>query len=133
MSALIAKREELSKKMNDLLAKREDEINAKVEAYRMSVEASTPFSNEIQNIKNVIAALDEVIRYDAAVPVVAPIIEPSMTKAPVEAITIVEPTIVEPILEVKDAETIATYNNIPADVVIESRPGMSEIITPERG
>ena len=62
---LVEKRKEFVAKYNELEAKRNAEIDAKVVAYRASLEASTP-REELDKISAVIVALDEVIKYESA-------------------------------------------------------------------
>lgn len=63
MSMLVEKRVELVAKLDALEFARKVEINNKVEAYRNTLEAQTP-RDEIEKVKNVISALDEVIAYE---------------------------------------------------------------------
>jgi hypothetical protein len=62
---LIEKRAEFVAKLNALEATRQAEIDSKVAAYRQSLEDSMP-KDEINKVSNVIAALDEVIGYEAS-------------------------------------------------------------------
>lgn len=63
MSMLTEKRNELVAKLNSLETARQIEIETKVAAYRASVEAQMP-KTDIDKVKAVIAALDEVIAYE---------------------------------------------------------------------
>lgn len=63
MSMLIEKRNELVAKLSALETARKSEIEMKVAEYRAAIEAQYPTDN-IDKVKAVIAALDEVISYD---------------------------------------------------------------------
>ena len=101
MQALIEKRNELVLKLNSLEAIRQSEIDAKVADYRKELEAQYP-TEQIDKVKNVILALDEVISFESS------------------SVTIVAD-------EVKQTPVVAT----PAET-INARPGMTGIFTPER-
>lgn len=62
---LIEKRTEFVAKRDALIAARKAEIETKVEAYRKSLEETTP-NEEVLKMSNVIAALDEVIAYESS-------------------------------------------------------------------
>lgn len=66
MSMLNEKRQELVIKLANLEQSRKAEIDAKVEAYRVSLEETIKYDG-IDKLKSVIAAIDEVIAYDDTV------------------------------------------------------------------
>lgn len=104
MSMLIEKRQELMNELASLEAARKKEIDEKVEAYRVSIEANTP-KEKIEKVKNVINALDEVIAYDSAL------------------VSSVEQTVI------KDSGPVLRPDFAQA---IESRPGMATVFSPSR-
>jgi vacuolar-type H+-ATPase subunit I/STV1 len=102
MSMLIEKRNELMARLSALETARQIEIDAKVAEYRKAIEAQYPTDN-IDKVKAVISALDEVISYENATNV-SQSVEP----------------IAEPVEEVQHV------------VETQPRPGMATVFTPSR-
>ena len=63
MSLLIEKRQEFVNKLAQLENERTAKIEAAIETYRQQLEAQTP-TTDIDRVKHVISALDEVIAYE---------------------------------------------------------------------
>lgn len=106
MSMLTEKRNELVVKLNALEVARQAEIDMKVAEYRKTIEAQTS-TEQIDKVKNVIIALDEVIKYESA-----------EASVPVQATNVAEPV----------QESVV--NAQPQTV--EARPGMATVFTPSR-
>ena len=145
MSMITEKRNEVACKLNSLLADRKANIEAKVNAYRISLE-SEPVSDEIVNTRKLLNALDEVIACEANfnVPAQPAVAETTVAATPETSITIAEADVkaVEEVNEVpedatfvdcvevavnpetKEAEIINSANN--------ARPGMAYVGIPER-
>ena len=102
MSILTEKRTELVTKLEALEMARKVDIDSKVEAYRAALEAQTP-RQDIDKVKAVINALDEVIAYDTPVLTVVP--------------------------EVKVEEAVVEQAH---STVVEPRPGIASVFAPSR-
>ena len=127
MNMLTEKRNEVLNKLNALKAERTARINAKLEEYRLRLEAAEPYSEEYASIVKVLKALDEVIAYEANA-----IVETKSEKM-FEEVKVEEPTADElhfdeyvPSIE---AEPVSTANTV---AYTEARPGMLDLGIPER-
>lgn len=154
MSMLTEKRDELVKKINDLLIERNNKIELKVDAYRKQLQAE-PYSNEVIEAQKVLEAIDKVINYEASINVAKADIEKTpIVEQPIEQATI-ETRVAEPVVErvineqpvVENVEPVAEAVAPVAETIVEpvqeiaqpqvqqtveARPGMTVIEIPER-
>lgn len=145
MSMITEKRNEVACKLNSLLANRKANIEAKVNAYRISLE-SEPVSEEIVNTRKLLNALDEVIACEAnfAVPAQPTVAETIVAATPETSVTIAEADIkvVEEVNEVPEEATSVDYVEVAvnpetkeAEIISSAdnaRPGMAYVGIPER-
>lgn len=108
---LTEKRAEFVAKLEALEATRQAEIDAKVAAYRKSLEETTS-KEEILKVSNVIAALDEVIGYESANTAQA-------SQAPAVAFRATQADVAV------DKESVISHTT-------EARPGMPNVFAPTR-
>lgn len=123
---LIDKRQEIASKLEKALADRANDIANKVFAYKTQLEAE-PLTDEVISMQKVLAAIDEVISYEAKTCPVAPAVKAEEPAPIVETVKIVTEINDEPVAELKVED-----NKVEAEPAETARPGMAYIGVPER-
>lgn len=132
MSMLSEKKIEIETKLNDLLKDKLKDIDIKVANYRTQLESAAYSTSEVMQIKKVLDAINEVIKYEEAeaIKVENQHVEATLVKE--QVIPSNEIAITPSITNTAKTENISEVN-ADANISITSRPGMTSIDFPHRG